>query len=323
MMQAGSPDTPALRLGFGCSNLGSDLDRRASLALVEAAYDCGFRHFDVAPAYGHGQAERLLGEALAPVRDTVTLVTKAGIPHPRSMRAFRLVRRLVLPVKRSFPLLWSTAAARANQAVSAPGCFSIDDVKASVAESLRRLRTDRIDALLLHEVLPQDLNDELLALLSRLQSDGTIGSFGLGTGLESSVHILQQRPTTFGLVQVNHYWGAFMLPLEPSTPRLITHRWLKTGRELLALPELQQSLSDDAQSAELRSMLADPQAGPALLLSAALRRTTGGTLLVSSSRADRLRQFAAVARSPAPAALADRLNGHFERAMGRVPAPPH
>lgn len=63
---ADSPVTRAqgsrTQLGFGCSNLGSDLSYRASCALVEAAYDAGFRHFDVAPSYGNGQAERILGE---------------------------------------------------------------------------------------------------------------------------------------------------------------------------------------------------------------------------------------------------------------------
>ena len=45
------------RLGYGCSSIMGALGRRQSLRLLEAAYDAGIRHFDVAPMYGYGEAE--------------------------------------------------------------------------------------------------------------------------------------------------------------------------------------------------------------------------------------------------------------------------
>ena len=56
------------------------ISRRESLRLLEAAFDAGIRHFDVAPMYGYGEAEGCLGEFLQRHRADVTVTTKYGIP---------------------------------------------------------------------------------------------------------------------------------------------------------------------------------------------------------------------------------------------------
>ena len=63
--RAGDNGRTTTRLGYGCSSLMGALGQKESLALLEAAYDAGVRHFDVAPLYGFGQAEGCLGEFLA------------------------------------------------------------------------------------------------------------------------------------------------------------------------------------------------------------------------------------------------------------------
>ena len=100
-------------LAFGCGSLGTELGWRDSVRLVEAALQAGFRHFDTAPPYGAGQSERILGEVLAACRDQVTLVSKAGIAHPRAAGALRVLRKLALPVKRG-----SSAAGLRNAATA-------------------------------------------------------------------------------------------------------------------------------------------------------------------------------------------------------------
>ena len=57
----GTPLTTTV-IGFGCSNLFGGKTREEGLRLLEVAYDCGIRHFDVARYYGFGDAEGLLGE---------------------------------------------------------------------------------------------------------------------------------------------------------------------------------------------------------------------------------------------------------------------
>lgn len=306
-MSAPAP-APALRLTFGCSNLGSDLGPAASRALVEGAYECGFRHFDVAPSYGNGLAETLLGEALRPVRDKVTIITKTGIGHPKAASGFRAVRKLVLPIKKAFPGLWKAAAGQANRSVAARGKFGREDILASVAESLKRLACGPIDALLLHEVHPEDITDELLATLEALRAQGSARAFGLGTTVESAIQIVAARPRRFDVVQVNHHWGAFVPELLSGPHRLNTHRWLKTGAQVVADKAFVSGLEP-----ELSATLGDPQQGPMLLLAAALAQNPKGQLLVSSSRLERLRAFAQASQSDDHAAMAAQLNARFTR----------
>ena len=72
------------RLGYGCSSIMGALGRRQSLRLLEAAYDAGIRHFDVAPMYGYGEAESCLGEFLQRHPGQLTVTTKYGIAPPKN-----------------------------------------------------------------------------------------------------------------------------------------------------------------------------------------------------------------------------------------------
>lgn len=53
-------------------------DDTESVAAIRHAHDLGVTHFDTAELYGWGTGERLLGAALAPIRDEVTIATKFG-----------------------------------------------------------------------------------------------------------------------------------------------------------------------------------------------------------------------------------------------------
>lgn len=53
-------------------------DDTESIAAIRHAHELGVTHFDTAELYGWGAGERLLGAALAPIRDDVTIATKFG-----------------------------------------------------------------------------------------------------------------------------------------------------------------------------------------------------------------------------------------------------
>jgi len=69
-------------LGLGCMSMtsayGPAADKGEMIKLLGAAYDLGVTHFDTAEAYGPFENEDLVGEALQPVRDKVTIATKFG-----------------------------------------------------------------------------------------------------------------------------------------------------------------------------------------------------------------------------------------------------
>jgi aryl-alcohol dehydrogenase-like predicted oxidoreductase len=159
-------------LALGCARLGSTLtplSKRESIALLDEALALGIREFDTASIYGQGDSERYLGEALATRRDQVVLATKAGQ---------RLTAKQALIARFKGPIRW-LAARRGNvrqgvadrRAHGVPRCFEPDDIERSLAESLRRLRTDRVDVFYLHspdlEVLSNDALFDRIAVMRR------------------------------------------------------------------------------------------------------------------------------------------------------------
>ncbi|MFJ8005292.1 aldo/keto reductase [Streptomyces fagopyri] len=54
-------------------------DDTESVAAIRHAHELGVTHFDTAEMYGWGEGEKLLGQALAPIRDEVTIATKFGL----------------------------------------------------------------------------------------------------------------------------------------------------------------------------------------------------------------------------------------------------
>ena len=80
----GSSDLNVSVIGFGAWGIGgapfwSSEGDNISVKSIQKAYDLGVNFFDTAPVYGFGRSERLIGQALKPVRDKVILATKCGL----------------------------------------------------------------------------------------------------------------------------------------------------------------------------------------------------------------------------------------------------
>src|SRR5215471_1218520 len=69
-------------LGLGCMGLsfgyGPATEKSEAIKLIRAAYERGVTFFDTAEAYGPYANEELLGEAVVPFRNKVTIATKFG-----------------------------------------------------------------------------------------------------------------------------------------------------------------------------------------------------------------------------------------------------
>ena len=165
------------RLGFGSAPLGGLLRETSgedAAAAVQAAFDAGLGYFDTAPQYGGGLAERRLGEALrGRPRAGFVLSTKVG--------------KLVTPAGPG-------ESARTGPFVGAPSHaiaydYSYDGALRSLDESLRRLGTDRVDILLIHDVNRkyhgarvmerfEEARAGACRALRRLRDEGVIRAFG-------------------------------------------------------------------------------------------------------------------------------------------------
>ncbi|MCB1932279.1 MAG: aldo/keto reductase [Candidatus Accumulibacter sp.] len=181
MTALGATDLHVSRLGFGCSTIASLTTRHSAAevrATLLAAVDAGVNFFDTADVYGQGDSERLLGSLFAGRRERVVIATKAGMLLAHSQQAIRVAKPLLQPLLRR----WSAGherSARARRA-SERQCFDPAYLRRRVEQSLRRLRTDRLDLLLLHSP-PLDVaqHEEVLTLLQRLRHNGTVREFGV------------------------------------------------------------------------------------------------------------------------------------------------
>jgi aryl-alcohol dehydrogenase-like predicted oxidoreductase len=157
MVRARSLDRNVSVLGFGCASLGSRISAATGRRALDKAFDLGVSWFDVAPPYGDGQAEFLLGQFLKGRRDKVVVCTKCGISLPR----VSLPRRLLRPIARNIVAALPRLREMVKQRRPAEGRTPLDpfQIEASLVASLRRLRTDHVDVLALHEPTEEEAAD--------------------------------------------------------------------------------------------------------------------------------------------------------------------
>ena len=136
---------------------GPPVAQQDGIALIRAAVEAGVTFFDTAQTYGPFTNEELVGEALAPVREQVVIATKFGF-------GFDGTRRSGLDSRPAH-------------------------IKATVEDSLRRLRTDRIDLLYQHRVDPDVPIEEVAGTVKDLIDAGKVAHFGLS---EAGVDVIRR-----------------------------------------------------------------------------------------------------------------------------------
>jgi choline dehydrogenase-like flavoprotein/aryl-alcohol dehydrogenase-like predicted oxidoreductase len=281
------------QLGFGCAYLlGPGLDRAKSLRLLDAAWDAGIRHFDVARLYGQGHTEALLGEFLR-AHPEATVTTKFGVVPPTpAQRLYAAAARRIS----ALPELRRDDKAR----------FDARSAAASLETSLRALGRERVELFLLHEPTVDDLrHDDLLEFLQTQQARGVMGGFGVGGEYERVPKLLRQRPEYAGIVQMEH--SIFGPRVEvPPTRRMHYRGFARAAAELAARLARQPGLSR-RWSQELGEDVDEPEVLPALLLKASLEDWPETLLLFSSSTEEHIFANVEVAGGERWAAPARRL----------------
>src|ERR1035437_8716019 len=121
-------------------------DETEAVGIVKAALECGCNFFDTAPGYTNGNSGKLLGKALAGHRDEAVICTKFG--HDDQGKTD----------------------------------FSAAALRPSVEASLKRLGTDRLDVLVMHnpkkEILAEEQGAETRGEFEKLRKEGKILAYG-------------------------------------------------------------------------------------------------------------------------------------------------
>lgn len=159
-------------IGFGCASLGSRVSRQQGLSALQSAFDRGVTWYDVAPAYGAGEAEPIIAEFLRGRRDKVLLCSKVGVIPPARNDVLKLVYALARPaltvasgLRRKFRKMSATR----NQTLPLTPEF----IRTSLDRSLQRLGTDYLDVFALHKPSVADLQrDDVLKTLEDILASG-------------------------------------------------------------------------------------------------------------------------------------------------------
>ena len=130
-------------VGLGCNNFGGRLDQAGTARVLDAALDHGVTFWDTADLYGGTKSEEFMGNLIGDRRDRIVLATKfghSGGPTPDGARP--------------------------------------EALRKALDESLRRLKTDRIDLYQLHEPSKTVPMADTLGILDDLVREGKVVEIG-------------------------------------------------------------------------------------------------------------------------------------------------
>ncbi|MDQ3318569.1 MAG: aldo/keto reductase, partial [Actinomycetota bacterium] len=273
----GGTDISVSEVGFGVWTVstgwwGEVVDDR-SVRLLRQAHERGINYFDTADTYGSGKGETLLADAFGHMRDEVVISTKIGYDF------------------------YNHTARRGQQ--ERPQNWSEDFLRFALEQSLKRLGTDYIDFLQLHNTkMDAAENDELFALMEAFKDEGKIRAYGaaLGpkigwrdegvkmmrgrdlAGIQMIYNLLEQDPgrdlieaardtNTSLVVRVPHSSGMLEGKYDENTTfgendhrRHRPKEWLTTGlRKIESLAFLTESGERTLGQAALKFVLASPE----------------------------------------------------------------
>jgi aryl-alcohol dehydrogenase-like predicted oxidoreductase len=263
-------------LGFGAASLGSRIGARAGRDLLTQAVERGITWFDLAPAYGAGQAEEIFAAALSSQRDRVQICTKVGLlppPQPVWKRALMPVARQVISIAKPLRARVRRSGVTSNRAIP----LTPELLRESLERSLTRLKTDYVDVYALHNATPEALGDEaILRTLEDIRTSGKARAIAVASD-EAAARAALETGAPFGVVQI---------ALSDASADLVTQAG-KAGMGLITHSvfgvdgALAQAEARMAADPSLRTKLQDTGlASPAdaLMLQARLRNPAGVTL---------------------------------------------
>ncbi len=168
--------------GGGLGQVWGDTTREEAVATARLAIDSGITHFDMAPMYGKGEAEWVIGEALKGIdKSSLQFTTKYRLGN--------------VPAEQIY-----------------------DKLNASLTRSLATMDIERVDLFFLHSQLIEDsyqlplynemrdrlatprsvFQEAVIPAFERLQQEGKIGGWGFALGQQSALEavIASEKPPT-------------------------------------------------------------------------------------------------------------------------------
>ena len=183
-------------LGLGCMGLsfsyGKPTEKKDAIVLIRSAVEKGITFFDTAQIYGPFINEEVVGEALAPFRDTVIIATKFGFNYVGGKPAGLNSRP--------------------------------ENIRNTVEGSLKRLKTEVIDLLYQHRVDPDVPMEDVAGTVKDLITEGKVRYFGLSEASARSIRKAHAEQPVSALQSEYSLWWR-----EPETKTMSTLEELGIG----------------------------------------------------------------------------------------------
>jgi aryl-alcohol dehydrogenase-like predicted oxidoreductase len=174
-------DLTVSEVGFGLWTVSTgwwgDFTQDQAVRLMRKAFDLGITLYDAADTYGNGLSEELIAKAFGDRRDQIVIATKIGydfVHHGNERRGQREI----------------------------PQDFSPDALVRATEAALRRLQTDRIDLLQLHNIRMEQVHDDSVwETLEKLRDKGWVRFFGIALGpaigwMYEGINCVRERQVT-------------------------------------------------------------------------------------------------------------------------------
>ena len=176
---------------------------------MHKAFDLGVTLFDAADTYGNGLSEEFIAKAFPKQRDEIVIATKVGYDFVHH------------------------GEARGRGQREIPQDFSPEAITRATDAALRRLKTDRIDLLQLHNIrMEQVYDDALWKALENLRIEGKVRYHGIALGpaigwMYEGVNCIRERDLT----SVQHIYNM----LEQHPGRAFHDAAAEAGRDTMFL----------------------------------------------------------------------------------------
>ena len=169
-------------IGFGLWTISTgwwgNFTEGEATGLMHKAFDLGVTLFDAADTYGNGLSEELIAKAFPSQRDEIVIATKVGYDFVHH------------------------GEARGRGQREIPQDFSPEAITRATDAALKRLKTDRIDLLQLHNIrMEQVYDDAVWTTLEKLKAEGKVRHYGIALGpaigwLYEGVNCIRERDIT-------------------------------------------------------------------------------------------------------------------------------
>lgn len=206
-------DLTVSEVGFGMWTVSTgwwgNFTEGEAIALMHKAFDLGITLFDAADTYGNGLSEELIAKAFPTRRDEIVIATKIGYDFVN----------------------FGNERGRGQREI--PHDFSPAALELATENALKRLKTDRVDLMQLHNIrMEQVYDDALWRTLEKLQDAGKIRHVGIALGpaigwLYEGVNCLRER----ALASVQHIYNM----LEQHPGRALHDAATEAGRDTMFL----------------------------------------------------------------------------------------